>query len=342
MTMYVDPASLAEAPKRRTKKTGGGADLVAPAKANAKQPAASPAIGNRRPICEAFLSEPHQETIKDIVELHRQRQGLVKAQTKLAIQAQATIRRLVSSSQDYGDEAALKKSREAAKALYEEAKGDPLHPRHKRISPYLEAIKTIQFYRGAYEKDMVRLAKRLPVYPWVKGVHGLGDMSFATIVGEAGDLGKYRDHSALWKRLGVAVIDGTRQGNPGAGASADLWIWHGYSKTRRSTVWNAGNGIIGGMGNGPRLMPDECPDSRDDLSPYQRLFVKRLREEAPNAPFKSKNGGILLDEKGQPVTVKIADNGKESFSKYATARAKRYVEKKMLRDLYHAWREAKA
>lgn len=342
MTMHVDPASLAEAPKRRTKKTGGGAIPQAPKLAKDKSPPASPAISNRRPKCEAFLSEPYQRVIAQVIELHKIRNGLVRAQTRLSNQARASLRRLVPDQESWGDEVAMERIRKKVDKMFAEVAADPAHPDYILIDPYLQVSEPLAAHRKMYEKRMEKLVRGLPVYPWVKGVYGLGDTSFATIVGEAGDLGKYRDHSALWKRLGMAVIDGTRQGNPGANASKEMWIWHGYSKTRRSTVWNAGKGVIGGMGNGPRLMPGEDPDSRDDLSPYQRLFVKRLREEAPNAPFKSKNGGIMLDEKGQPVTVKIADNGKESFSKYAAARAKRYVEKKMLRDLYHAWREAKA
>jgi hypothetical protein len=94
------------------------------------------------------------------------------------------------------------------------------------------------------QKDLVRLAKSLPVAPWVIGVRGVGLLSLAAIVGEAGDLSGYANPAKLWKRLGLAVMsDGRQRRTTGAAAIA-----HGYVPARRSVMWNVGACIIKAKG----------------------------------------------------------------------------------------------
>src|SRR5690606_39253792 len=91
--------------------------------------------------------------------------------------------------------------------------------------------------RADTEKEMARLARTLPVWPWVESVEGFGAIGLAKIVGEAGDLSNYATKERLWKRLGLAVLDGMRQGNPGKAASAEDWTAHGYNPRRRAEIW---------------------------------------------------------------------------------------------------------
>ncbi len=72
------------------------------------------------------------------------------------------------------------------------------------IFPLTEARDGIERHRRAVERRLEKLAGTLPVAPFVKATRGVGLLSLAAIVGEAGDLGAYRNHSALWKRLGLA------------------------------------------------------------------------------------------------------------------------------------------
>ena len=66
--------------------------------------------------------------------------------------------------------------------------------------------------RGRVEKEMTRLVRRLPIYPFASAITGLGDKGLAIIVGESGiPLSKWRTTSGLWKHMGLAVIDGYRQ-----------------------------------------------------------------------------------------------------------------------------------
>jgi hypothetical protein len=65
--------------------------------------------------------------------------------------------------------------------------------------------------------------------------------TLATIVGELGDLSAYHKGIAgIWKRAGLAVIDGERQRlKPG-----DAALLHAYSPARRSVFWNIGSALI--------------------------------------------------------------------------------------------------
>jgi hypothetical protein len=295
------------------------------------------AIGNTnprasRPSSQPISTTPHEDftpytpseyrdkIIDRIITLHRLRQGMIKAQTKLTLQAMASLRFAVAQDGDWDNDEAKAKARKRADDLYRLVAKDPTHELHIRIMPYIMAIEPLTAQRTLYEKDMVREAKRLPVYPFVKSVSGFGDISFATIVGECGDIGTYKSIAAVWKRLGLAVFDGKRQGNPGAGAVADDWIRHGYNKQRRSVSWNARAQIIGGMG----LWRPEFGSDLADATYYQRVFAERARYES--------------DKLGTPVTESA--KGKESYKKHATNRAMRYTEKRLLRELYKSWRRA--
>lgn len=263
------------------------------------------------------------ETVEQIRDLHRLRQINIKAQTKLELQAQATIRLPSISDADFADDEAKAKARKRVADLYRQIKSDPDHPLYGNIAVFLDAIDLFALNRAAYEKAMVKLAKTLPAYEWAKSVKGFGDISFATLVGECGDIGSYKSVAAVWKRLGLAVIDGRRQGNPGKEATAEDWIEHGYNKQRRSVSWNARNNIIGAMGKW-RPMFNEDVQNNPELTEYQKVFAERARYESAK-----------LD-----TPVKCSDKGKESYSAHAAARAFRYAEKRLVRDLYLAWRRA--
>lgn len=263
------------------------------------------------------------ETVDAIINMHRLRQGMIKAATKLKLQAMASIRFAVHEDGDYDSDESKAKARKRADALYRTVEADPGHSLYSHIMPYLTALGPLDAQRAAYEKELVKLVKRLPVYEWAKAVKGFGDVSFATIVGECGDIGTYRNPSCVWKRMGLAVFDGKRQGAPGEGATAADWTTHGYSKVRRSVSWNMRNNLIGGMGKYRPLFGEDVR-ANPELTELQCVFVERARYES----------GKL----GLPVTC--SDKGKESYKKHPTNRAMRYTEKRLLRELYLAWRHA--
>lgn len=284
----------------------------------------APAWSSGHVALEPYVPTPEiTETVNSIRRLHGLRQGIIRAQTKLALQGMAVLRLLNHDAGDYDTDEAKEAARKRNEDLYRKVKDDAEHPLHHAILPYLMAGGPLEDQRTAYEKAMVKAVKTLPVYAWAKNVKGLGDVSLATLVGECGDIGTYKSVSAVWKRLGLAVMSGQRQGNPGANATAEDWIAHGYNKQRRSVSWNARNQIIGGMGLW-RPMFGEDLDANSELTYYQRVFAERARYEAAK-----------LD---QPV--KESAKGKESYTKYVTNRAMRYTEKRMLKHLYIEWRRA--
>ncbi len=85
------------------------------------------------------------------------------------------------------------------------------------------------------------MAAQLPIWPWVKAVSGFGPLNLAAIVGEAGDISRYRNPSCLWKRLGLAVIDGEKQGKR---TNAEEALVHGYSPRRRCVAYLLGDTMI--------------------------------------------------------------------------------------------------
>ena len=247
-------------------------------------------------------------TTDQLIEIWRLRQDMVSAQTKLTLQALALLRRAVG-----GDK------KEAAAIFAAVKKGEP-HRLAAHVLPHFAALEPLEKQRAAYEKSLVKLVRTLPIHAWAKSVKGLGDMSLAGIVGECGDVGTFKSVSAVWKRMGLAVIDGKAQGRPGAGASADDWIKHGYNKRRRSVSRVGLQYVIGSMGlyRAPFGADDPC------ATPYQKVFTDRARYEA----------------QALGLSVKESKTGKDSYDAHVANRALRYVEKRVLKHLYIEWRRA--
>lgn len=184
----------------------------------------------------------------------------------------------------------------------------------------VRARKPFDEIEAAATKEMERLAGQLPVWEaFGKGVRGFGARGLAVIVGEAGDLFNYPKKGHLWKRMGVAVmgrgdgLDDHRQGAPGAGAKAADWIEEGYSKARRSRLFVIGDSMIKAQG------------------PYREIYLARKAYEVERA--------ALLGLTVAP-SAKIPAKRKAEFRSegHIHRRAQRYMEKRLLRDLWRAWR----
>jgi hypothetical protein len=185
----------------------------------------------------------------------------------------------------------------------------------------LVAIKARQHtdeFEKVATKEMERLAKILPVWSeFGESIRGFGAGSLAVIVGEAGDLSNYATHSKLWKRMGLAVIDGVRQGGLRKSADKETWIEHGYSPVRRSRMWNIGDTLMKGNQDGP----------------YRTSYLDRKAYERARAEM---NGLTVAP------AAKIPAKRKDEFMSdgHIHLRAQRYMEKRLLRDLWKAWRRA--
>ncbi|WP_024898845.1 hypothetical protein [Brucella rhizosphaerae] len=292
-----------------------------------------------------YESTPETEAIIDeVVALHRQRQFIIKNKTKLILAAKAAARSMICTDADFVEDTStdkvtafgskrVKLSSAAEKrvdaafaaAIAEIQSGEIVSRLAATIRHFPPAIAAFEAQDAEIKKAMEKLVRKLPIYNWVKSVKGFGDISFATIVGECGDIGTYKSVSAVWKRLGLAVIDGNRQGTPGKSATADDWIAHGYNRQRRSVSWNARQHVIGGMGKWRPSFGEDVRCNRE-LTYYQQVYAERARYES--------------EKLGLPVTE--SDKGKESYKMHAAMRAHRYTEKRLIKHLYLEWRRATA
>lgn len=245
--------------------------------------------------------------IAEIVEVWRLRQDMVRAQQGLTLRAKAILRRLSG-----GDKAAAEKLWRAIIAwrkakrpegtnmsLVEEALlGDA--PRGAlEILPHLTALPPFEAQRAALERQLEKLGKRLPVAHLAEEIRGVGTLALAKIAAECGDLSAYeKGVSGVWKRAGLAVIDGERQRKK---ADAEKALEHGYSPARHAVFWNIGEALLKAQGTG------------EAAGPYRRVYDARKAYELA---------------RGQPLIA-------------AHKRAARYMLKRLLRDVWRAWREAR-
>lgn len=185
---------------------------------------------------------PLDAIINRIRDLHRVDQFCIKQQSRLdrSLESLIAVREfgfVPAKGQKITKEGlkAFEQAKARIAAALEAGPSDHLFP---LASATQRAREPFDVERVATEKSMKYDAKMLPVWnAWCKSVTGLGELSLARIVGETGDLSNYATPSRVWKRMGLAVLDGNRQGNPGPKASAEQWIRHGYNPQRRSIMF---------------------------------------------------------------------------------------------------------
>jgi hypothetical protein len=174
----------------------------------------------------------------------------------------------------------------------------------------LAARSMIEETRMEYEHKIEELAARLPIAKFCATARGFGILSLAQIIGEAGDIGTYATKERLWKRMGMAVIGGERQQKK-AGLAA---LEHGYAPQRRSLMWVIGDILI--KAASPR---------------YKDIYDKRKEYERA----KAEAAGLKVLPAGDAFARKNPD--KVRTVGHIHNRAKRFMEKALLEDLWKAW-----
>lgn len=187
--------------------------------------------------------DPSRESVATIVELWRLKRDLERAYQKLDLQGQATCRRFCNGEKT----AAQKLWRSVLKGACDDASVE------LALMPYRLAMEPLAQHAKGFEKTLVKLAKAQPLWAWAESVRGLGAPSFAGLLGEAGrPITDYRSVSALWKRMGLAVIGGERQRKC---ANAEKAIEHGYNPQRRSYAYVIATNMIKAQGTGEKAGP---------------------------------------------------------------------------------------
>jgi hypothetical protein len=179
--------------------------------------------------------------------------------------------------------------------------------------------------RVRIEDDMIDVAKLLPVWPWVRSVAGVGPLGLAVLVGEAGDVGSYSGPGRLWKRLGLACIDGQRQGTVSkeitGEARKEAWKQRGYNPARRAEVW----AFIDDVMFRAQWRGDKDVDGKDP-----KKTGKPVETPARGiGPY-----GIVYGERKEWNLARGLALG------HADRDARRFMAKRFIRDLWVAWRTA--
>jgi hypothetical protein len=262
----------------------------------------------------------------DLIREHwRRRQMWHRAEKSLTLQAKSHCRSLI------GGEKSKAKLQEAD-ALYKSAMNGCDHELAPTAAlammPLITARCGIEKSRLEVEKELVALAKaicgELPcIGAFIEATRGLGYLSLAGIIGEAGALVNYGNPAKLWKRMGLAVMpDGDKQRRV-SGAEAML---HGYSPMRRSLMWTIGDCIVKVGG------------------PYRAIYDQRKAYET-----EKNERGEYADRAARVLKAKKFDEKTSAYKCYSQgklppahihASAQRYMEKRLLRDLWRAWRRA--
>jgi hypothetical protein len=248
--------------------------------------------------------------ILETVETYQMRTDMHREEKALTLRIRAICRRLVT--EPGMDQSTITKEGDK---LYEAITKDKEHP-FKEIAlvytePLFESRNVLESHRKKREKELSLLARELPAHGWVKDQKGLGELGFAMIIGEAGALDKYPNPAKLWKRMGLAVMPDGRQRKV---TDKDLAKLHGYAPKRRALVWTLGDSILRTKGH------------------YRDIYDERKAVEMQKA---EDEGRIVVPAKD------VKENwSPDSFRTvgHIHNRAKRYMEKRMLKDLWVAWR----
>lgn len=295
------------------------------------KPSRRTAIKRAKPIRIAPSADSIRTIVTELVQLQKMRKFSIRSQSRCNGSIESLIASVIGFRLD-DDERTRKSVFARAKAyrLRVEDGGEGQNQDETQSAVALSAITPAILKSAAarqpwdderwtVEKEMERLAKQLPIYPFVASVRGLGAKGFAVLVAEAGiPLGDYRTVSGLWKRLGLAVIRGECQRKK---TNKEAAAEHGYSPGRRAEVWSiCSYSLFLAQWRGA---DEEVGIPARPIGPYGEVYAKRRLHTAQ----------------------RVIETENLSFSdptKWTEARshndACRVMTKRLMLDLYLAWR----
>ncbi len=260
----------------------------------------------------------------DLYELQFRRTTYIREVNALNNRVRALIRRMLGWRWDMPEAERSKINKRAAAIQAAMEAGKPLAADEEGVAKAMAGDVMVfatmrapaEKMRKTIEADMRRLARQFPAWQsWGKDVRGFGELGFSVIVAEAGDIGGYATVSRLWKRLGLAVINGERQQKK---SDAELAAAHGYNPHRRAEMY----AVIADP-----LFRKQWRGADEEAS----------REAGPIGPY----GEVYLREKTKAM-VRVAATaelaGKEKWTALRADRhARRLMTKALLRDLWRVW-----
>ena len=245
--------------------------------------------------------------VVQIREQWRLRQDMVRAMSRLTLQAKAILRRMCEGDKDEADKlyASLSNGKDHSLA------GAAM----VAVAPLLMAREPLEVTRKLLEKRLAKLAKGLPIAHMVEEIKGFGYVGLASIVGECGDLSAFKSVAAVHKYCGLAVIRGERQRKK----SGDAAIEQGYNPQLRAVIW---------------VLQD----------PLFRAQSRGVNDGAVVGPYRAAYDIYKAAQLLKIVEYPIKDSSKTEMLPmklgHAHNRALRKMAKDLLRDLTVAWRRA--
>jgi Transposase IS116/IS110/IS902 family len=272
--------------------------------------------------------------IEELVALQRERLFMIRTKNRMMNSTVAYVRRFLNWSPDMSEAERAKINAKALSIVQKVEKGKPLSEderfagikcqhlimaAQKAREPFENSLKGNEVKQvdggvaSGIERQMVKLAKKLPVWQWASEVKGFGALSLAVIIAETGDLSNYSNPGKVWKRMGLAPYNGkaARTWRVGGGLKAEEWTELGYRPERRSEMFQRVDPLM-------KHQIDVVRDSEGNdtgerrYGPYGRVYADRKRYELDRNPEMSKM--------------------------WAHNRASRYMEKRLLKHLWQAWR----
>jgi hypothetical protein len=193
---------------------------------------------------------------------------------------------------------------------------------------HIDAIHAADAQRKVLAAEMFAIVKDLPAFAWAESVKGFGGLSLAVLLGETGNLSRFRNRDCLVKRMGIAP--------PACYAmitKAGKTV-HAVPRVRRSVLWVIGDNLIRTGNETYRAIYDEQKARRTLLrtadleaeAKAKAAKIKALRDKA-------KATGVKLSEVADEEAIGV----KGGIKMHIHRQSHRSMERKLLRDLFAAW-----
>lgn len=296
--------------------------------------------------CETQVSAALVATVKDLVRLQKMRKHCIKAQSRNDRAMDDLIVQFMGYHTGLTGHARKELFKRAGQIRISAEKGRiadiPIGVDDGQVPIEIVALahtnaagrKQWDEQRADTERKMESLARILPIWPFAKGVRGLGELGVAVLVGEAGiPLGDYRTVSGLWSRLGEASHNGMCQQR----MIREL----PYQQERHGQIWSfLHESLLRSQraaekdedGKDPKKTGKPVAVPAHALGPYGEVYGRRKAHTMPRV------------EATAHLPDKITSNGKEfrNPDKWTMGRcdndARRVMAKEVIKDLWIEWR----
>lgn len=204
-----------------------------------------------------------------------------------------------------------------------------------------DALRQVTAIRANLESVIEDIAQELPVCEWWSSIIGCGAGGLGKLIGATGNLDNYRPEEPgyvgrIWRRLGLAPYEKDGVSKAGStwkfgGLKSEDWEEFGYCPKRRSVVFTLGDPVIKHAAKGGvygDVLKAERRRQYDKAVDAGKLPVTTQKSTQDN--WREKYGLELM-------LVKQFDKHAHMQASHIQMRARRYMEKRLVKDLALHW-----